>query len=453
MKKILLTITLLLTQLTVLTAQTGLDKSATQIASEMMPGWNLGNTMEATVNWGSNPAGLFNNNGGLASETAWQGTKTTQAIIDYVKSCGFRSVRIPCAWAYGHISDASSYTIDATWMARVKEIVDYCVNDGLYVLLNDHWDGGWLENNINATGDAKVKNKEVLHALWTQIANEFIDYDEHVVFAGLNEPGVEQQSQVANLVEYEQVFIDAVRATGGNNAKRLLVVQGPSTDTEKTCNWMTPAKMATDPIGGKLAVEVHIYYPWNFWGMTQDESWGNMFYYWGSGNHVSGSTHNATYGEENDLKNLIERLKTTFVDQGIPVFNGEYGIIWRNITGNGESQEKHNASIKTYYKTMNQLCMERGIVPFAWDTNSTGNNSMTIINRSTLTIYNSYMMDGIHEAMEAVGITGLEQMNNNASNDALSLATTDGYYDLSGRPIPSPTRGIYIRNSRKVVVK
>lgn len=445
--KRLLTICILITSACILHAQSGLDKNATEIAKEMMPGWNLGNTMEAAVTWGSNPAAVFNNNGGLASETAWQPTKTTQQIIDFVKAQGFHSIRIPCAWVLGHISNATNYTIDAIWMARVKEIIDYCINDGLYVILNDHWDGGWLEGNINATGTTKTKNKEVLKAIWTQIATEFKDYDEHLVFAGLNEPNVEQQSVVTSLVEYEQVFIDAVRATEGNNAKRLLVVQGPSTDTEKTCNWMTN-KMPNDPIGNKLAIEIHFYYPWNFWGMEKDESWGNMFYYWGSGNHVSGSTHNATYGEESDMKALADRLKTCFVDKGIPVINGEYGVIWRkNISGANESQEKHNASIKAYYKTMNKLCMERGIVPFAWDTNSTGNNQMTIINRSNLTIYNPYMMEGIKEAMEELGITAISKIKVNPYQN------TPRTYNLHGQQVSNPQHGIFIKNGKKYIAK
>ena len=203
------------------------------------------------------------------SETAWQKTKTTQEVIDYVKSLGFRSVRIPCSWVWGHLSNPKDYTIDATWMQRVREVVDYCIHDSLYVILNDHYDGGWLERNIHVTGEAKTKNEEVLRAIWTQIANTFKDYDEHLIFAGLNEPSVEDEATLAHLVSYEQIFIDAVRATGGNNAKRLLVVQGPSTEAEKTCNWMTD-KLPKDPIGQKLAIEVHLYYPWNFHGIGTD---------------------------------------------------------------------------------------------------------------------------------------------------------------------------------------
>ena len=373
--KRLLCVSILLAVNSTLYAQTGLDKTAQQIAAEMIPGWNLGNTLEANRDFAITEGAtykpavtIFSNYGGLESETAWQKTKTTQEVIDYVKSLGFRSVRIPCSWVWGHLSNPKDYTIDATWM------------------------------QLHVTGEAKTKNEEVLRAIWTQIANTFKDYDEHLIFAGLNEPSVEDEATLAHLVSYEQIFIDAVRATGGNNAKRLLVVQGPSTDAEKTCNWMTD-KLPKDPIGRKLAIEVHLYYPWNFWGMTEDAGWGNVFFYWGKENHVSSSSHNATYGEESDVIRIADRLKTCFVDKGIPVINGEYGIIWRTITGEGESQEKHNASIKTYYKTMNRVCMERGIVPIVWDTNSSGINQMTVLDRSTRTIFNPYMMEGIREGI------------------------------------------------------
>jgi aryl-phospho-beta-D-glucosidase BglC (GH1 family) len=430
------------------------ELTASELTQRMMPGWNLGNTLEAGKSWEG--VTTFSNKGGLASETAWQPTKTTQQVIDYVKSQGFRSVRIPCAWVWGHIADANNYTIDANWLRRVKEVVDYCINDDLYVLLNDHWDGGWLDENLTATGAQKEKNKAVLTAIWTQIANEFRDYDDHLVFAGQNEPPVEKQSDIAALVDYQQTFIDAVRATGGNNAKRLLVVQGPSTDAEKTCNWLAD-KMPKDPVGNKLAVEIHFYYPWNFWGMTEDADWGKMFYYWGSGNHVSGSTHNATWGEESQMTALADQLKKKFVDKGIPVINGEYGVIWRTLNGENESQEKHNASIRYYYKFMNKLCMERGIVPMAWDTNSTGANQMTIINRQNLSIYNPYMMDGIHDAMEALGIpvSSIPAVQNDRTYLKHRI------YDLSGRCVTTHlssltshlSKGIYIQNGRKHIVQ
>ena len=151
------------------------EATAMSIAAQMFPGWNLGNTMEGT-----------SGSVGLGDETGWQPTKTSQAVIDFVKAQGFRSIRIPCAWVMGHIIDASDYTIDPVWMNRVKEIVDYSLKAGLYVVINQHWDGGWLENNIKDATQIP-KNKFILNKIWQQIAETFRDYDERLLFAGLNE--------------------------------------------------------------------------------------------------------------------------------------------------------------------------------------------------------------------------------------------------------------------------
>lgn len=390
-------------------AQDGIDRSlpeseawhsAMQVINDMSPGWNLGNTLEAK---NGNGADFLNNKGGLESETAWQPTKTTQQVIDYVKSLGFRSVRIPCAWACGHISNAQTYEIDAQWMARVKEVVDYCIRDSLYVVLNDHWDGGWLEEHIKDSDAATIKrNKEVLTALWTQIATAFRDYDEHLLFAGLNEPSADTQAATDNLIQYNQTFVDAVRATGGNNLKRVLVVQGPTTNIEHTCNFMA-GRMPTDVVADRLAIEVHYYHPWQFWGMEKDESWGNVVYYWGKGNHLSGSTRNATTGEEDNMRELLMRMKTTFVDKGYPVVIGEFGANWRDLSAlPGESQEKHNASIRVHYREMHRLCKELGgMVPMTWDTNfcdrQGAKGCMTVVDREKLTVFGTYAMEGIKE--------------------------------------------------------
>ena len=398
MKHIALTVLGLFALLPV-TAQRQMELTAGEVAQRMMPGWNLGNTLEAgDTDKGST---LFGNGGGLATEMAWQDTKTTQEIIDFVKEQGFRSVRIPCAWVWGHMADADRYTIDAEWMARVKQVVDYCIKANLYVVLNQHWDGGWLENNIMATGAQKAKNMAVLKAVWQQIANEFRDYDERLLFAGLNEPNAETQEATDQLVEYEQEFINTVRATGGNNAQRVLIVQGPGTNIDHTCNFMTT--LPTDPAPQRMMVEVHYYEPWQWWDMEKDESWGRMFYYWGQGNHVDGSLHNATIGEEDYVEEQLEKMKKQFVDKGIPVYIGEFGANWRAMPV-GESQDKHNASIKAHYRTVVQKAMEKGMVPVVWDTNYRKMPSMTIIDREHLTVHNHYMLDAIREAMEAVGL-------------------------------------------------
>ena len=431
-------------------AQGGFERTATEIINDMAPGWNLGNTFEATTSWTG--GALWNNKGGLAAETGWQDTKTTQKIIDYVKSLGFKSIRIPCAWAFGHISDATSYTIDKNWMKRVKEVVDYCINDGLYVVLNDHWDGGWIDDQMkNSDPEVIARYKGILVALWTQIANTFKDYDEHLLFAGLNEPPAEDQTATNNLIQYNQAFVDAVRATGGNNARRVLVVQGPSTNIYHTCNFMA-GKMPTDTTEGKLAVEVHFYNPWQFWGMEKDESWGKMFYYWGKGNHHSGSAHNATWGEEKDMKNQLQMMKTNFVDKGYPVVIGEFGANWRDLSGQpNESQEKHNASIKAHYRELHRLCKELGgMVPMTWDTNYRSQNgtkgSMTIVNRKDLTVFGIYAMEGINEIYPRPSESSVNTIAQPVSNKEV-IHTLQGIR-LNQMPM---TKGIYIINGKKII--
>ena len=429
-----------------------LKYSSMEVINEMAPGWNLGNTLEGVATWAG--VDFLNNKGGLGAETVWQGTKTTQAIIDYVKSLGFKSVRIPCSWAFGHISNASTYEIDSRWMARVKEVVDYCINDSLYVILNDHWDGGWLENHIKDTDTETIeKNKTILTALWTQIANAFKDYDEHLLFAGLNEPNAEDQAATNNLIAYNQTFVDAVRATGGNNASRVLVVQGPSTSIEHTCNFMA-GKMPTDIIADRLAVEVHYYNPWQFWGMENDESWSKVFYYWGKGNHLSGSIHNATWGEEADMKAQLQMMKTKFVNNGYPVVIGEFGANWRDLSSlTGESQDKHNASIKAHYRELHRLCKDMGgMVPMTWDTNYCSQDgtkgSMTIIDRKNLSVFGTYAMEGINEIYPSPSVLGIRTI------ERISDEYPECVYHLNGQKVDARhlTKGFYISKGKKIVV-
>ncbi len=453
--KLLLTASIMLLSVSTCHAQDGFSRTATEIINDMSPGWNLGNTMEATTSWTG--GALWNNGGGLGAETGWQGTKTTPELIAFVKSLGFKSVRIPCAWAFGHISDASSYKIDAAWMARVKEIVDYCINEGLYVVLNDHWDGGWLEEHIKDTNPTTIQNnKYILQVLWTQIAETFKDYDDHLLFAGLNEPNADTQSATNNLIVYNQAFVDAVRATGGNNTYRVLVVQGPSTNIDHTCNFMSN-KMPTDVTSDKLAVEVHYYNPWQFWGMEKDESWGKVFYYWGSGNHYSGSQHNATWGEESEMRSQLQKMKTNFVDKGYPVVIGEFGANWRDLSSlSNESQDKHNQSIKSHYRELFRLTKEMGgMVPMVWDTNSPNQNgtkgTMTIIDRSRKTVYGVYAMEGINEIYPRPSEDGIR-----ASSLPSSMESSNDLYNLQGMRIShatTPSKGIYVQAGHKYVVR
>lgn len=370
---------------------------AKEVAKLMSPGWNLGNTMEAGNNndsWKSV---------GISTETSWQKTKTSKELISFIKAQGFKSVRIPCAWVMGHITNATDCTIDPAWMARVKEIVNYCVEADLYVVLNQHWDGGWLEHDgFTVNADVTVK-KQQLSKIWTQIATSFKDYDDHVIFAGLNEPGVggaykDNGSNISDdrlasrLAEYEQTFIDAVRATGGNNEYRVLVVQGPETNIDKTVKHNYIASL-TDKHPGRLMMEVHFYDPYQFTMMDKDASWGKMWYYWGKGNNGTASNRNANSNyTESYVSSQMAKLKTAFVDKGFPVIIGEFGANQRFTIG---KDVVHDTSIRSWYEAVIKYAITNGCIPFAWDTNS--GNGMTIINRSTVKVLNTNMMLGIKQ--------------------------------------------------------
>lgn len=424
-------------------------QSASDIAKEMYPGINLGNTLEA-----GNNANNWTNNGGLDAEVYWQKTLTSQQIIDYFKQQGFRSVRVPVAWVMGHITDKNTMSIDPKWMARVKEIVDYCIKDDLYVIINDHWDGGWLEENIS-TYDATRASQ--LKALWTKIANEFKGYDHHLLFAGLNEPNANNQTMTNNLIKYEQDFIDAVRATGGNNAQRILIVQGPSTNIDHTYSFYNT--MPKDPAGaGYMMMEVH-FYPYRFCMMNKDETWGKQVFFWGKDNHVSGTY--AAYNGDNSLEEpfvleQMKMMKTKFVDKGYPVILGEYGAIWRTLKNstpaitNTAYQTRHNNSIKLFHHVVNEYAINNGIVPFVWETNGRGNESMDVLDRSTLGIYNKFAFEGIQEGVKAAkwpDLTGIVSIQNDAMPENQSA------YNLAGQRVANSSKGIVISGGKKYLNK
>jgi hypothetical protein len=346
--------------------------TAQEIAGQMKVGWNMGNTLEA-----------------ICGETAWGGAYTTQKLIDSVKATGFNTIRIPCAW-FCH-SDTVTSEIDASWIARVKQVVDYCIKDSIYVILNIHWDSGWLENRVNKANQTRVNERQ--NAYWTQIANYFKDYDEHLLFASANEPNVEDAAGMSVLLTYHQTFIDAVRATGGNNSFRTLVIQGPSTDIDKTNKLMNT--MPTDQIADRLIVEVHYYTPWNFCGLTQDASWGKMFYYWGKDYHSKTDvTRNATWGEESDVEKYFGLMKTKFVDKGIPVIIGEVAAFRRKLKSPSD-QALHDSSIEYYHRYVFNSAISKGIIPYHWDVN------MGLFDRSKGKILDQRLVNAI---MEGAGI-------------------------------------------------
>ena len=355
---------------------TGMSSNATELASKMKLGWNIGNTLEAT-----------------GGETAWGNPKVTKALIDFVKANGFNAIRIPCSWNQ-YLANSTNAQIKADWLARVKEVVQYCVDNDMYVIVNIHWDGGWLENNC--TEAKKVENNAKQKAFWEQIATQLRGFDEHLLFASANEPNVENATQMAVLNSYHQTFIDAVRSTGGKNAYRNLIIQGPSTDIEKTNKLMTT--LPTDKVANRMMAEVH-FYPYQFTLMTKDESWGKMFYYWGAGNHSTTDTErNPTWGEEADIDKLFKSMKTQFVDKGIPVILGEFGAIRRDLTG--DALTLHLKSRADFLKYVVKQSRANGMIPFYWDAGFMGVNTMTIFNRTNNTVYDTQALTALQDGLK-----------------------------------------------------
>jgi endoglucanase len=331
--------------------------TAQQVANQMKVGWNLGNSLEA-----------------ICGESAWGNPAITQQLINSVKAAGFNTVRIPVSWD----CHTTNGVIDPNWMSRVKTVVDYCTSQNMYVIINIHWDNGWLTNRENITTSAQSAVNAKQRNLWTQIANYFKNYNEHLLFASTNEPDVADGDATAMsvLLSYHQTFINVVRGTGGNNSSRTLIVQGPGTDIDRTNTLMNT--MPTDNIASRLMVEVHYYSPYQFCLMTADASWGVMAYYWGNGYHSTTETsRNATWGEESEVERAFGLMKTKFVDKGIPVLLGEFGAIKRT---NAADMSLHLASRAYFNKYVVSSAMKKGIVPVYWDN---GAADFSLFNRST----------------------------------------------------------------------
>jgi len=342
-----------------------MSSTAVQLAAKIKVGLNIGNTLEAT-----------------GGETAWGNPLITNDLIKAIKQNGFNAIRLPCAWD-SHANQTTAQ-INADWLARVKQVVQYCVDNNMYVIVNIHWDGGWLETNCTTDKQAATNAKQ--KAYWEQIATTLRGFDEHVLFASANEPNVSDATQMSVLLSYHQTFINAVRSSGGKNAYRVLIVQGPSTDITLTNTLMT--KMPTDKVSNKMMAEVHYYTPWNFCGMTADANYGNMFYYWGANNHSTTDTaHNPTWGEESTVDANLALMKQQFSDKGIPVIVGEFGAITRtNLTG--DALKLHLASRAYFFKYVTKQSIANGFLPFFWDTGG-------LINRNDYTVSDQLALDGL----------------------------------------------------------
>jgi endoglucanase len=321
--------------------------TSVQLSALMGAGWNLGNSLEA-----------------IGSETAWGNPATTQAMINAVKAAGFKTIRIPVSWS--QYADAN-YNISSSWMNRVKQVVDYSKNAGLYVIINIHWDGGWMQ--------PKYANQSAVNSritkLWTQIANNFKNYDDYLLFAGTNEVMVDGDYGTPTYEYYtvqnsfNQTFVNAVRATGGNNAVRHLIVQGFNTNIDHAISFAT---IPSDSASKRLMMEVHFYDPYNF---TLNES--SSIWQWGK--NATNSANTETWANEAYVDNQFQRLKTKYVDAGVAVIIGEFGAISRTNISAAESYRVY------WNQYITRAAFTRGLVPVYWDNGYTANGGMGLFDR------------------------------------------------------------------------
>lgn len=286
-------------------------------------GINLGNTLEAC----DNNVGI-KTNAPLSYETHWGQPKTTQAMIDGMKAAGFDTIRIPVAWMTNatHLYEGD-YTIDADYMDRVEEVVRYARKAGMYVIINDHWDGGWYGMFGSESAETRALAMEAYKGMWQQIAERFRDYSDYLIFESANEelggrfdensPLYCSDSVVTYLTDDEryaltneinQTFVDVVRATGGNNAARFLLIAGYSTDINQTCD--DRFQMPKDTVDSKLMVSVHYYDPWSYCG-------------------ASSAVSATKWGKVSDYEYMDQQLAkmTKFTEAGYGVVIGEYGAL------------------------------------------------------------------------------------------------------------------------------
>lgn len=314
--------------------------SSMELVKDMGIGWNLGDTLDV-CQADRDGDGIVNEHvseGEKVDETLWGNPFATRELFTALKEDGISSVRIPVTWR-DHIDEKGS--IDKDWLDRVQEVVDYAYSQDMYVILNIHHDGGgdpkfgaWI---IEGAKSDKEITLEKYKNLWTQIAERFENYGDKLVFESMNEVGFDglpEGEAFGLLNEFNQAFVDLVRSSGGNNGKRHLLIAGYWTDIERSCKPLY--KMPADP-ENRCILSVHYYTPWEFCTTNIHNTWG-------------------TDAEIRQMEDLYGKLKTTFIDGGIPVIVGEYAA-----SGNDK------ASCILFIEKMTSLCGEYGIAPFYWD--------------------------------------------------------------------------------------
>ena len=317
----------------------GMNLSAQEWTRNVVMGWNLGNSLECPNN-----------------ETEWGNPKTTKAMIHAVAESGFNAIRIPVRWG-NHVTNASTMAIDPNWLARVKEVVDWCLEENMYVVINSHHEE-WYDRNPYYNKQAE--NNAKISAMWTSIATYFRDYDERLIFAGTNEI-----------------------------TDRNLVVQ---TFACSPYHGLSGFTIPQDKVEGRLSVEFHYYDPYEYCGNC-------TYYYWGNAYKDMGRIPaNST---EQTITSLFDRITNTWMKKGLGVVMGEYGVS-NHYTENDKQTQQEN--MQYYLKCVVSEARTHGFAAFAWDNNAFGNGpeNFGIFRRwQNMTVGNTYFLRGITEGAGA----------------------------------------------------
>lgn len=385
------------------------DLNQSQIVEAMGPGWNLGNQLESVTD-------------NVPEETNWGNPVITEKLIQSVKAAGFKSIRIPVSY-FAKIDDDKDYTIDSKWLDRVQEVVDYCIKNDLYAVINIHGDGyntidgSWLLCNGKNQTEIKKKYKKV----WKQIAERFKNYDEHLLFESMNEEFDGSYSEpnkeyYQNINDYNQIFVDTVRKTGDNNTKRWLIIPGWNTNIDYTAGDYG-FKLPTDQYRDKsidkeeqrIMISVHYYSPWDFCGGEN-----GVITQWG--NEADDPSKTSTTCDETYMKNQLNLMKTTFAYKGYPVFIGEYGSIGKT------SYDSENEYYRAYFaRKLCQLSRKNGCIPMYWDNGYNGVHGFGLFDRTTCEVTQPVIIDAI---MEGFG----QKASQNSTLMSVRLYVSDSKY-------------------------
>lgn len=319
------------------------DITTSQLVTEMGMGINLGNTYESCGDW----IAQWGDGTPESYETAWGSPVITKEIIKGYADAGFRTLRIPVAWSN---MMGENYTVSTEYIETVREAVDWALECDLYVIMNLHYDNGWMEKFPTD----KVNCMYRYTRIWTQVSEAFKDYGDHLIFESQNEElgwnsvwnqwgGTDGKAESFSLVnEINQKFVDIVRASGGNNPQRHLLISGYNTNIDHTCDKLF--RMPKDP-ANRCAISVHYYSPPDFAILTEDADWAKSRSDWGTDSDIS------------YLTQQLDLMKSTFADKGIPVIIGEYGCPTKN---------KDADSVRRYISTVCEYALERGMCPVLW---------------------------------------------------------------------------------------